>query len=121
MYLAHYILPFIIYWITQTKDKVMLWGLLLGNLVDLGHIYYRLIGKVGWFESACPQGFGTQCSFGFYPFENWTSLAIFTILAIISFQFMGRKEIAKWVFWISIGALLNYALDYIHLITGFAI
>ena len=69
MFLFHYILPLIIFYFY--RDKIMLYGLLLGNLVDLDHVYYRIIGKVGWFESACPQ-LGMQCSFGFYPLHNLT-------------------------------------------------
>ena len=37
------------------RDKIMLFGLLVANLIDLDHIYCRIIGKVGWFESACGQ------------------------------------------------------------------
>ena len=120
MYLAHYILPFIIYWISKTKDKVMLWGLLLGNAIDLDHIYYRLIGKVGWFESACVDGLGSQCSFGIYPLHNALTAVILMVTALISFSYIEKSKKAKWILWISIGALLNLLLDYIHLVIGFA-
>jgi len=121
MFLLHYVLPFIIYWTRKTKDKIMLWGLLLGNLIDLDHIYYRIIGKVGWFESACPEGFGSQCSFGLYPLHNPASAAILMVIAISSFVYFKEKKEAKWIFWISVGALLNLLLDFIHLVTGFGI
>lgn len=117
----HYILPFIIYWLTKTKDKVMLFGLLLGNAIDLDHVYYRLIGKVNWFESACPEGLGSQCSFGTYPLHNLPTAIILIAIILISYLYIKKKKEAKWFFWISIGALLNLLLDYIHLITGWAI
>lgn len=121
MFLMHYILPFIIYWLSKVKNKIMLWGLLLGNVIDLDHIYYRLIGKVGWFESACPEGLGSQCSFGIYPLHNLLTAFILIIVSLISYRFIKNNKKAEWMFWISIGALLNLVLDYIHLITGFAI
>ena len=95
----------------------MLFGLLLGNLIDLDHIYFRTIGKVGWFESACPH-FGMQCSFGFYPLHNLVFATIFLIFS--SLIFFKNKKI-KLIGWISLGALLNLFLDYIHLIIGFGI
>lgn len=98
----------------------MLWGLLLGNLIDLDHIYLRIIGKVEWFESACVEGLGSQCSFGIYPLHNIYTAGIFFILGLGSF-FYNRKhntDITKWIFWISIGVLIALGLDYLHLITG---
>ena len=95
----------------------MLLGLLLGNLIDLDHIYYRLIGKVGWFSSACPQ-FGMQCSFGFYALHNLTFAIIFLVGS--SLIFFKDKRI-KFTGWLFLGAFLNFFLDYIHLITGFGI
>lgn len=115
MFILHYILPFIIFYFY--RNKIMLWGLLLGNLIDLDHIYYRIIGKVGWFESACPTS-GMQCSFNFYPLHNLTFAIIFVIFS--SLIFIKNKKI-KFVGWLSLGALLNLALDYIHLITGIGI
>lgn len=121
MFLAHYILPFIIYWLSRTKDKIMLWGLLLGNAIDLDHIYLRMIGQVEWFESACPSGLGSQCSFGIYPLHNPIVVVILLIISLASFSYINKKKESKWIFWISIGALLNLLLDYIHLVTGFGI
>jgi hypothetical protein len=95
----------------------MLWGLLLGNLIDLDHVYSRIIGKVGWFESACPQ-LGMQCSFGFYPLHNLTFAIIF--LLISGMIFIKNKKL-KFIGWLSLGAFLNLALDYIHLLIGFGI
>lgn len=103
----------------------MLWGLLLGNAIDLDHIYLRMIGQVGWFESACPEGLGSQCSFGIYPLHS--PIVVGILLFIVGgIHLMGKidgrksKE-TKWIFWISIGALLNLLLDYIHLVIGFGI
>ena len=95
----------------------MLWGLMLGNLIDLDHVYYRLIGKVGWFESACPK-FGMQCSFGFYPLHNLTFVFVFLIFSGLIFA---RDKRVKFIGWLSLGALLNLVLDYIHLLIGFGI
>ena len=95
----------------------MLYGLLLGNLVDLDHVYYRIIGKVGWFESACPQ-LGMQCSFGFYPLHNLVFAIIFLVFSGLIFT---KNKKLKLIGWISLGAVLNFLLDYIHLITGFGI
>jgi len=120
MFLAHYILPFIIYLISKTKDKIMLWGLLMGNLIDLDHIYLRVIGKVNWFESACSRGFGSQCSFEIYPLHNPLTALILIGVLIITLPYLKKRKI-KWMFWISAGALLNLLLDYIHLLTGFAV
>jgi hypothetical protein len=99
------------------RYQIPLLGLLLGNLVDLDHVFYRIIGKVGWFQSACPH-FGMQCSFGFYPLHNWTVTIL--CLALGFFIFAKNKKL-KFVGWISLGVLLNFLLDYIQLITGFGI
>ena len=122
MFLAHYILPFVIY--CFRKNKTMLYGLLMGNLIDLDHIYMRVIGKVGWFESAC-SSFGDQCSsFGFYPLHSPLVFAMLFFMAIwlygnriYSLDGTSNKKRRLW-FWIMIGAMLNLILDYIHLITG---
>ncbi len=95
----------------------MLYGLILGNLVDLDHLYYRVIGKIGWFESACPQA-GMQCSFGFYPLHNWFFVGFFLIL--FSLIFAKNKKL-EFIGWISFGAVLNFLLDYLHLLIGFGI
>jgi membrane-bound metal-dependent hydrolase YbcI (DUF457 family) len=93
----------------------MLLGLLLGNLVDLDHVYYRLIGKVGWFESACTT-LGDGCRFGFYPLHNFTFAIIFLAIGALVFCKDWRFRLAGWI---GIGAFLNIILDYIHMITGF--
>ncbi len=116
----HYILPFLIYYFIK-KEKVMLYGLLAGNLIDLDHIYLKIIGKVGWFESACSNGLGSQCSFGIYPLHNLTSAVILIIASIILFKQKNKNFKLNFVFWLLIGAILNLVLDYIHLVTRFAI
>jgi hypothetical protein len=95
----------------------MLWGLLLGNLVDLDHIYYRLIGKVGWFESACSH-FGVPCSYNFYPLHNMTFIVIFLRLSLLTVK---KNKTIKFIGWLSMGAALNIILDLIASVTGFAI
>lgn len=117
MFLAHYLLPFIVYYFH--KSKVMLWGLLIGNIIDLDHVYSRLIGEVPWFESACPGGLGTQCSFGLYPLHSLNVAVALVVISIILFFIMRKNKKTQIWFWIAIGALLNLLLDYIHLITGF--
>ena len=115
MFLLHYIIPIVIFYFY--RDKIMLLGLLLGNLIDLDHIYFRIIGKVGWFESACPH-LGMQCSFGFYPLHNLTFAIVFLLFSPL--LFVKNKKI-KFIGWLSLGAFLNLLLDYIHLITRFGI
>lgn len=119
MFILHYILPLIIFYFY--RNKTMLYGLLIGNLIDLDHIYIRLIGKLGWFESACQNGLGSQCSFSVYPLHSFPVITSFFILAIVSYNFYKSNMFWKWVFWISLGALFNYLLDYIHLISGIVI
>ena len=83
------------------------------------YVYLRLIGEVPWFESACPGGLGTQCSFGIYTLHNLSvAIALVVISVLLFFVMRKNKKIQIW-FWIAIGALLNLLLDYIHLITGF--
>jgi len=48
----------------------MCYGLLAGNIIDIDHIFPRIMGKVPWFESACENGLFTQCSFDHYMFHN---------------------------------------------------
>jgi len=115
MFLPHYLIPLIIFYFC--RDKIMLWGLLLGNLVDLDHIYYRLIGKVGWFESACPH-FGMSCSYNTYPLHNFTFIVIFLILSFLIFN---KNKKIKFIGWLSMGAALNIIIDLIASVTGFAI
>lgn len=91
----------------------MLWGLLLGNLIDLDHIYYRIIGKVGWFESACKK-FGQQCSLGFYPLHNLILALLFLIFSVLVFS--GNTKV-QFLGWLSLGAFLHLFLDYIATLT----
>lgn len=122
MFLAHYILPFIIYHARKVKDKVMLYGLLIGNFTDLDHILLRIKGDIPWFESACPGGLGTQCSFGTYPMHSLGFFMLMVIFAIFTYKGMRqKKKNHRWLFWISTGVALNLVLDYIHLTTGFSI
>ena len=95
----------------------MLSGLLLGNIIDLDHIYLRIVGKVGWFESACPH-VGMQCSFGFYPLHSLTFAICFLLLSGLIFM---KNNKLKFLGWLFLGAFLNLVLDYIHLISGFGV
>jgi hypothetical protein len=113
MFLLHYLIPLIIFYFY--RNKIVLLGLVFGNLIDLDHVYYRLIGKIGWFESACPQ-LGMQCSFGFYPLHNLTFMLVSLVLSSLVFAKNKKVKLVGWVF---IGALFNLLLDYVHLITGF--
>lgn len=115
MFLMHYLLPLVIFYFY--RNKAMLWGLLLGNLIDLDHIYYRIIGKVPWFESACSH-LGAQCSIGFYPLHN-IYVGIFCL--IFSGLVLFKDKRIKFIGLMFLGAFLNLLLDYIHLITGVGI
>jgi hypothetical protein len=95
----------------------MLYGLLLGNLIDLDHIYYRVIGRVPWFESAC-SNLGQQCSIGFYPLHN---IYIFIISLILSAFLASKNKKMRFIGWIFLGAAIHLSLDYIHMIAGFGI
>ncbi len=112
MFLLHYILPFLIFYFY--RNRLMLWGLLIGNLIDLDHIYYRLIGKVGWFESAC-EHFGENCSIGFYPLHNWWVALI--ALALGLFLLFNNNKM-KFIGWIGLGVSLNLLLDFIQAMSG---
>jgi hypothetical protein len=115
MFLLHVILPLLIFYFY--RNKIMVWGLLLGNLVDLDHIYYRLIGKVEWFESACPE-LGMQCSWNIYPLHN-----VYVLVGCIVFGglvFTKEKRL-KFIGWLSLGIALNIVLDLIHRWSGFGI
>ncbi len=112
MFLAHYLLIlgiFLIY-----RSKIAFFGLLLGNLIDLDHLYYRIIGKVEWAESACANA-GSQCSFGFYPLHNW-----FVLITTLMLSTLILCKDKKWKFigFIMLGAFLNLVLDLIHFSTG---
>ncbi len=111
----HYLLPLVIFYFY--RNKAMLWGLLLGNLIDLGHIYYRIIGRVPWFESACSH-LGEQCSLNFYPLHNIYAVIFFLIFSGL---ILVKDKRIKFIGWLFFGAFLNLLLDYIHLITGFGI
>ena len=131
MYALHYIIPLIIF--LFYRNKTMLYGLIGANLIDLDHIYYRMIGKIGWFESACPS-FGMQCSIGYYPLHQWSIfigalvLSVFLIFFLRSQIFTTPKKrkngynlYLKLLFWISAGIILHFILDYLHLLIGFGI
>ena len=130
MFLLHYIIPLVIFYFY--RDKIMLWGLIVANFIDLDHIFYRLIGKVGWFQSACPH-IGMQCSLGFYPLHTIYVFITAIVLALVFGIFIISKQskrlkhskqiklIATWIFWISLGIVIHFVLDYLHLLTGFGI
>jgi hypothetical protein len=115
MYLLHYLIPIAIFYFY--RDKIMLLGLLLGNLVDIDHIYYRLIGKVEWFGSACGE-FGKNCSFGVYPFHSWTIFACALVVGILVFC---KDKKCRFIGWLGLGIALNLILDYAHFLIGFGI
>jgi hypothetical protein len=95
----------------------MLWGLLLGNLIDLDHIYFRIIGKVPWFKSAC-SNLGEQCSFGFYPLH---SIYVLVVSLVLSLLILNKNKKIKFIGWLGLGIVIHLFLDYIHLIIGFGI
>lgn len=115
MFLLHFILPLVIYYFY--RNKALLGGLLLGNLIDLDHVYARIIGKVGWWESAC-SSLGKQCSFNFYPLHN-VYVLLFGVL-LCSLIFFKNKKL-KFFGFLGVGIVLNLALDYIHLWVGWGI
>jgi hypothetical protein len=98
----------------------MLWGLLLANLIDLDHIYERIIGDVGWFESTCSK-LGEQCSWNFYAFHNFYILVIGLILIPLIFIKGSKYKFIRLIGWIGLGIVIHLFLDYIHLLTGFYI
>jgi hypothetical protein len=121
MYLAHYILPFILYYFF--RNKIMLWGLLLGNLIDLDHVFLRITGMVPWFHNICSEGYFWKCN-GFlgYPLHSVYFLVALIITSTILFFLKEEEEkldIEKWMFWICIGAILNLSLDLLQLAIGF--
>jgi hypothetical protein len=120
MYLAHYILPFAIYYFF--RSKVMLGGLLIGNLIDLDHILLRIFGIVPWFQNICGTDYFWKCNgfFG-YPLHSVYVLVSLIVTSIVLFFLMNEEKelkINKWMFWICIGALLNLSLDFVQLLTG---
>lgn len=114
MFILHYLIPVIIFYFL--RSEVMIAGLLMGNLVDLDHLYYRLIGKVEWFSSACGT-IGSQCSWGVYPLHNIYVFVISLLLGI--FLIFSKNKYSRLFGWISIGIFLNLSLDYLALIIGF--
>ena len=121
MFLMHYFSPIIVFYFL--RDKIIFFGLILGNLIDLDHVYYRIIGKVEWFESACIDGLGSQCSIGFYPLHNLYVFLIVIILAILFFLislYYKNKKI-RFLYWLAIGVIIHLILDFTHLLTGFGI
>lgn len=112
MFLWHYLLAILIF--TIFRDKFMLLAILLGNLIDLDHIYYRLIGKVSWFGSACNK-LGEDCSIGFYPLHSPTFIIIFLLLSLL---ILAKNKKIKFLGWISLGAFSNLLLDYIQQLSG---
>ncbi len=112
MFLAHYLLILGIFLVFRSKISFL--GLLLGNLIDLDHLYYRIIGKVNWAESACASA-GSQCSFNFYPLHNM----FFVVISLIGCALIFSKDKKlKFIGFISLGAFLNLFLDLIHSFTG---
>ncbi len=99
----------------------MLFGLLLGNLIDLDHVLLRIEGVVPWFQSMCPGVFWKCSGFFGYPFHS-----VYMIVALIAASavlfFLKQEEtdlkVDKWMFWICIGALIHLFLDFIQLTTG---
>jgi len=95
----------------------VLFGLIVGNLIDLDHIYYRVIGKVGGFSSACPK-LGMRCSFNFYPLHNLIMLVV--AVALTGLLFFKNKKL-KFVGWIALGVIIHLALYYLQLLIGIGI
>ncbi len=121
MYLMHYILPIAIFYFW--RNKAMLFGLVSANLIDLDHVYLRLIGKAAWFKSSCPSGLGTNCSFTVYPLHNiyfiLPAIAL-SVSAILLYRNYRDKRLI-FLFWLGLGFVIHLSLDYVHLITGFAV
>lgn len=122
MFLLHYIIPLLIF--QFYKNYNMLYGLLLGNLIDLDHIYYRIIGKVGWFESACHNWLGMNCSYNFYPLHslaNFSVMALLIFFLVFSLFIFNKNKPAKLLAWFFFGVFLHIILDIIAYFTGFSI
>ncbi len=112
MIFLHYILPLVLFYFL--RDKLMLLGLLLGNLIDLDHVYYRIIGKVGWFSSAC-SSLGKECSIGFYPLHNPYLALLFCLGTLFLFS---KKKPLRLCGWIFLGAFIHYLLDSLAFFSG---
>ncbi len=96
------------------RNHLVFFGLILANLIDFDHIYYRIVGKVGWTVSACGD-FGNQCSWNFYPLHN-TDFAI--IMGCLAFLVFVKNRKIKFIGFLGIGVLIHLTLDLIHLATG---
>lgn len=118
MFLMHYAIPLIIY--LFNTDKTMLIGLLLGNIIDLDHIYARIIGKIGWKESVIKK-YGKSAIFGFYPLHNYKVMVILIIVASATFPTFFVFKSFQIVWWVIIGAISNQVLDIVAKHTGFMI
>ncbi len=116
MFLAHYIIPLVIYIFYRKKEVLFL---LFGNLIDLDHIFYRMIGKVDWFGSACGK-IGQQCSWNFYPLHNLYSLFFGFALFFMGLITYKKYEYSKYIMFLGLGIVLHLTLDLIHQFTGFA-
>jgi hypothetical protein len=115
MFILHYLIPLVVFYFW--RNSIALWGLLAGNLIDLDHIYMRIIGAFPWFGSAC-QHFGQNCSIGVYPLHSWLLAGIFLLGTNLAFF---RDKRIKLIGFIFLGAFLNILLDYIAMVTGFGI
>jgi hypothetical protein len=144
MYIAHYLIPFIVifiylYFIKKgkvIKDKklnfdlikinkgkivitvagVIFFGLFLGNLIDFDHVYYRITGMVPWLGTSCGEGVFKCASFNFYPVHN---LTFFFVFLLLSFFVFAKDYRIKFYGWIFIGAAIHLVLDFIQFKTGF--
>ncbi len=120
MYLAHYILPFLLYYFF--RNKIMLLGLLFGNGIDIDHILYRINGMVPWLKSIClSDGFMKCNGFFGYPFHSIYMIISLIVVSILLFYLMEKQKdlkVNKWLFWIAIGALLHLTLDFVQMVTN---
>jgi hypothetical protein len=144
MYIAHYLIPFIfvfIYLIFFKKEKIIsnrkldieliklknkkifittvgiiFFGLLLANLIDLDHIFLRILGDVPWFGTSCGES-GLVCSsINFYPLHSLIFLIASLVLTPLIF-FKDNK--IKFFGWLFLGVAIHLGLDYIQYFTGF--
>jgi hypothetical protein len=106
----------------------MLLGLLLGNLIDLDHLFLRFLGKVSFSKSICDISEFWRCNGLFYhPLHNIYVWLFFIISSLIFFYLIvnskkpsKNKKIYKLFFFSSLGITLHLTLDFIQLITGFS-
>jgi len=125
MYLAHYLIPVILF--IFFKDRIMFLGLLIGNLIDLDHLFLRFIGKVSFSKSICDISEFWKCNgLFYYPLQNVYAWSFFIISSLLFFYLMINEKYAKnkktykLFFFSSIGVVLHLTLDFIQLVTGFA-